>query len=245
LGSSPGYQANPILSGIPNAAEEASSTTLRPWHQPPSRFVSSSAMFRDRMSAPTHSPGLIGGQRGWVTFLGVSGRFGCSPTTTPSSQAKASDAGRSVARMATDEEIRSDLIGDSGTGVSRALVLAVKSLTEWPVDAFFVDVGDDREMVGWIQGNLVGVVSAEGAGDKGEVRGNLYHLSRVQAVRVSVNVVEDGMRLRANRGVTVVFGLDDELSVDIGAFRNKHYQNRADEFISTLVLRLAGLQASS
>ena len=147
--------------------------------------------------------------------------------------------------MATDEEIRSDLIGDSGTGVSRALVLAVKSLTEWPVDAFFVDVGDDREMVGWIQGNLVGVVSAKGAGDEGEVRGNLYHLSRVQAVRVSVNVVEDGMRLRANRGVTVVFGPDDELSVDIGAFRNKHYQNRADEFISTLVLRLAGLQASS
>ena len=58
--------------------------------------------------------------------------------------------GRSVVPMATDEEIRSDLIGDSGTGVSRALVLAVKSLTEWPVDAFFVDVGDDREMVGWI-----------------------------------------------------------------------------------------------
>jgi len=156
--------------------------------------------------------------------------------------AKASDAGRSVVPMATDEEIRSDLIGDSGTGVSRALVLAVKSLTEWPVDAFFVDVGDDREMVGWIKGTLVGFVNAEGAGDEGEVRGNLYHLSRVQAVRVSVNVVEDGMRLRANRGVTVVFGPDDELSVDIGAFRNKHYQNRADEFISTLILRLAGLQ---
>lgn len=44
MGSSPGYQASSILTGVPNAADEACSATLRPWHQPPSRFVSSSAM---------------------------------------------------------------------------------------------------------------------------------------------------------------------------------------------------------
>jgi hypothetical protein len=62
--------AESILTRIPNAAEKASSTRLRPWHQPPSRFVSSWAMFRDRMAAPTQSTGLIGGQRGWVKFWG-------------------------------------------------------------------------------------------------------------------------------------------------------------------------------
>lgn len=72
-----------------------------------------------------------------------------------------------------DEGIRSALTGDSGVDVSRALVVAVKSLTDWPVDAFFAELDGDSEVVGWVQGNSVGVVSGQGAGDDGDFRANI------------------------------------------------------------------------
>jgi hypothetical protein len=148
--------------------------------------------------------------------------------------------------MVTDEQIKSDLVGDSGIGVTRALVMAVKSLTRWPVDAFFADgLGTDQEIVGWIQGDLLGVIRGEGVVDEGHLRADLYPLSKVESLRVDVNVVEDGMRLKSLRAVTVTFGPDEALTIDVGSFKNLHFRSRANEFVDTLLLRLSGLLSNS
>lgn len=69
-------------------------------------------------------------------------------------------------------------------------------------------------------------------------QGPATNIVRVEAVRINAKVVEDGMRIRSNRVIEVKLGPEDALTIDARSFGNKHFQERADDFVRTLLLRV-------
>jgi len=67
--------------------------------------------------------------------------------------------------MATARKKSARLDVRQWNGVSRALVRAVKSMNEWPVDAFFVDVETSRDG-GWDKGHPRRFVESRRCGDE-------------------------------------------------------------------------------
>jgi hypothetical protein len=84
---------------------------------------------------------------------------------------------RYVAQMATDAEIKSELAGTTGRDISAALVRAVGSLTDWPVDAFAVDLQDTaNQWVVWLRGQSVGILTAKGDFENPKIAGSVRPL---------------------------------------------------------------------
>lgn len=145
--------------------------------------------------------------------------------------------------VATDEEIKSALAGDTGRAVSVGLVLAVKSLTDWPVDAIAVDLDHEarRQTVVWLQGDSVGVVVADGGLEEPEIAGVVRPLHAIEAIEFCAKVVDrSGVRPTIDRAIRVSFSSGDVINVDVGKYVATHFRARADEFITGLLQAVAG-----
>ncbi|MEH3141169.1 MAG: hypothetical protein PGN37_13510 [Mycobacterium kyogaense] len=144
--------------------------------------------------------------------------------------------------MTTDAELRSDLIGHAGRDISHPLLLAVKSLTNWPVDEFALDLREpDDQWVAWLQGGAVGFVSGKGPFNDPSVSGVVRPLRTVQSVVVTTRYVDDGARSQIHRAITVTFEAGADLQIDPGSFVADHFRDHADGFVAGLLRAIAGV----
>jgi hypothetical protein len=139
--------------------------------------------------------------------------------------------------VVTEDEIKNDLVGNVGNGVSQALVLALRSLTDWPVDAFSVDIKDAaKQTVAWVEGGSIGTLTAtRGFGDH-ELSAIIRPLRTVTSVAVNPRFVDRGVVPHVDRAVTLKFAAGPDMTVHVGSYVAAHYRDCANGFI-TAVLR--------
>jgi hypothetical protein len=151
---------------------------------------------------------------------------------------------RRVASAAVVEikELRDDLVGKSGAQVSMAFVLAVRSFTRWPVDAFVTHIDTSKEVqtIYWIQGNAIGRLTATGSGDTPTLSGAVHSLSSLASVDLGGTLVDERLGPpEVRRAATLRFGDGDEIAVDSAACTNQHCRDRTDEFINGVLDAIA------
>jgi hypothetical protein len=142
--------------------------------------------------------------------------------------------------MATHEGIRNDLIGGAGKDVSPGLVLALKSLTAWPVTAFAVDLKDTRDQsVVWVEGNAIGMLTATDNFDQPTLKAVVRPVRAIVSVDVEPRYIERDSSSSVDLSVTVVFTSGEPIKVDVGKFVARHYRDRANEFIAAVLRAVA------
>jgi hypothetical protein len=151
---------------------------------------------------------------------------------------------RRVASTAVVEinELRDDLVGNSGAQVSMAFVLAMRSFTRWPVDAFATHIDSSKEVqtVYWIQGNAIGRLTATGSGDTPTLSGAVHSLLSLASVDLAGTIVDERFGPpEVRRAATLRFQDGDEIPVDVAACTNQHCRDRTDEFISGVLDAIA------
>jgi len=132
-------------------------------------------------------------------------------------------------------ELRDDLVGKSGAQVSMAFVVAVRSFTRWPVDAFVthIDTSSELQTIYWIQGNSIGRLTATGTGDTPTLSGAVHSLSSLASVDLGGTIVDERLGPpEVRRAATLRFRDGDEIAVDAAASTNQHWRDLADEFIN-------------
>jgi hypothetical protein len=142
--------------------------------------------------------------------------------------------------MATAEEIRNDLIGDAGKDVSPGLVLALNSLTDWPVDAFSVDLKDFRDQsVVWITGNAIGMLTATDNFDEPTLKAVVRPVRAIVSVDVEPRYFDQHPRTWVDRFMTAVFTSGEPIRVDVSEFVATHYRDHANEFVTAILRAVA------
>jgi len=142
--------------------------------------------------------------------------------------------------MATDSDMKSALIGDVGTDVLPGLLLALKSLTAWPVDAFAVDLKDSRDQsVVWIQGNAIGILTATDNFDAPTLKAVVRPVRTIISVDVEPRFIDRHPSASVDRNVAVVFTSGEPIKLDVGKFAAAHYRDRANEFIAAVLRAVA------
>jgi hypothetical protein len=141
--------------------------------------------------------------------------------------------------VASDDQIRSDVIGNAGADISRALLLTLKSVTNWPVDEFCGDLKDiDNQSVTWIDGQAIGILTATGTFENPDLKAVIRPLRTVKMVEVLPRYHDTG-REWVDREMTINFETGDPIVVDVGRFTAGHYRDRANDFVSAALRALA------
>jgi hypothetical protein len=143
--------------------------------------------------------------------------------------------------MAADEVMKTALVGDNGTGVSLGLLLALKSLTVWPVDAFAVDLKDIRnQSVVWVQGNAIGMVTGTDNFDEPTLKASVRPLGSIVSVDFEPRFIDKSPSPSVDRAMTVMFSSGEPIKVDVGKYLSPHYRDRANELINAVLRAVAG-----
>lgn len=111
----------------------------------------------------------------------------------------------------------------------------MQSLTDWPVDAFVADLKDvEHQTVVWIDGGVIGRITATGDFDDPEVDAVVFPLTTVTRVQVKPRYAENNARSLVTRTMTIDFASGESITVDAGKNREG-----ADAFIAAVLSRLA------
>lgn len=92
-------------------------------------------------------------------------------------------------------DIRRALVGDSGIAITLEFVLAIRSFTRWPVDAFAVDVDQQRNVQTfyWLQGGSIGRLTATREDDNPNYAGVVRPVSAVTALTLFAKVIDENL----------------------------------------------------
>ncbi|MEE6167672.1 MULTISPECIES: hypothetical protein [unclassified Mycolicibacterium] len=161
--------------------------------------------------------------------------------------------------MADVNEIRDQLVGNSGRQVTLAFVLAVGSVVRWPVDAFKFEHNadrDDERIFYWIQGNAIGKLTARGDSDSPAISAIIHPVSEINNVVVLAKRVDQGLGPgEIRRAITVSFveqigteGSESEsalsITIDAANETNPNARDQADNLINAILDAVAGHNAS-
>lgn len=142
--------------------------------------------------------------------------------------------------MSKQDEIKKDLVGDGGTGVSYPLVFGLMSVTKWPVDAFSVDLKDIHDQsVTWLHGESLGRLSAVGDFENPDVTVGIFPLRAIVKTTVAPRFQEIGNQGSVARTMTVELATGESITVDASKYVAGHYRDRADELITAVLNAIA------
>ncbi|TDZ87344.1 hypothetical protein DE4585_00336 [Mycobacteroides salmoniphilum] len=152
--------------------------------------------------------------------------------------------------MSNNEEVRQELVGDSGLEVRPEFVIGLRGVVRWPVRAFAVEYTDFGylDTVYWIDGSAIGVYKFH---SEKAISTVIRPLSAVSSVSVISAVDVDGFsRGRLHQGITIRFGSGGEEPIDADidisdTDDRQHVSELSKDFIAAVLNAVAGDVAPS
>jgi len=147
--------------------------------------------------------------------------------------------------MTTDnadiDDIREQIVGESGISVSIGLVAAVRSFTSGPIDAFAVDIDNGKvETVYWLQGEAIGRLTVH----REQTAGVVWPVSAVRAVKLSAHGTGDHFRPQElARSISISFGDGNDAKINPGAHRTRYLRDSANRFIDAVLGKISAAAA--
>ncbi|PVA36492.1 hypothetical protein [Mycobacteroides abscessus] len=145
--------------------------------------------------------------------------------------------------MINIQSIRSEIVGDSAATIPYTFVLAIVNHVRWPVDAFTIDAAENGsiETFYWVQGNVVGKMSAAGSQDVPDISGTIYPVSEISKVDIGGKVCRtNGGSEEFRRSLSIYFRGSDQptVTVNVSHHNNQILRIHANGFIESVLQRL-------
>jgi hypothetical protein len=139
------------------------------------------------------------------------------------------------------DDIREQIVGESGISVSVGLAAAVRSFTSGPVEAFAVDIDNGNvETVYWLQGDAIGRLTVH----REQTAGMVWPVSAVRAVKLSAHRTGDHFRPQELvRSISISFADGNDASINPRAHQTRYLRDSANRFIDAVLGKISAVAA--
>jgi hypothetical protein len=141
--------------------------------------------------------------------------------------------------MTSLNELKAELTGDTGSGMSDAVLSTIAAVTTWPVDAFAADLGTPSDhTVVWVQGGAIGILSATRSFENPDIKVVVRPARAVRSVALEPRIVDNGIRSVTLQKMTVDFDDGQPLTIDESKYWGEHFRRHVREFIAAVLKAL-------